>query len=147
MIARRQTIYLALAVLVFCPNFGCYDGDALVTRARSTALNTHMAEVDLGTFHTSLPRDPKSGSITELGLHVFGSVPHYRVAAINRQLKIDEYRLRHEILVAVRSVTREELSEPHLTALRARIERIVNGILDEAPVKAIGFYEVTIRGS
>jgi hypothetical protein len=138
-------IRLAFAALLLGSCSGCYDGEELVTQARSAALNTRLAEVDFGTFHTSLPRDPKSGSITELSLHVFGTVPHYRVAAIERQLKTDEYRVRHETLAALRGATREELAEPSLTSLRTRIEHIVNSILDEAPIKGVGFYKVTIR--
>jgi hypothetical protein len=136
---------LALAVLLLSSNSGCYDGDALVKQTRSAAISTHLAEVDLGSFHTSLPRDPKSGTVTALSLHIFGNVPHYRVAAIERQLRIDEYRLRHETIAAVRATSSEELADPSLKSLRERIERIVNGILDEAPVETIGFYEVAIR--
>jgi len=140
-----QTIVFPLAAVVALWISGCYDGQVLVTRARSAALDTRLAEIDLGSFHTSLPRDPESGLITELGLHIFGNVPHYRVAAINRQIGIEEYRLRHEIIAAVRATSNGELAEPSLKSLRARIELIVNGILEEAPVEAIGFYEVTIR--
>jgi hypothetical protein len=136
---------LVLAGLVVVVHSGCYDGEVLVTQARSAALNTRLAEIDLGSFHTSLPRDPKSGLITELGLHIFGNVPHYRVSSINRQMTIEEYRLRHEIIAAVRATSNEELAEPSLKSLRARIEHIVNGILEEAPVEAIGFYKVAIR--
>jgi hypothetical protein len=136
---------LALAVLLLSSIPGCYDGDALVTQTRSAAISTHLAEVDLGLFHTSLPRDPKSGTVTALSLHIFGNVPHYRVAEIERQLKIDEYRLRHETIAAVRATSSEELADPSLKSLRERIERIVNGILEEAPVETIGFYEVAIR--
>ena len=71
---------LALAAFLLSSNCGCYDGDSLVTQARSAALSTHLAEVDLGSYHTSLPRDPKTGSVTQLRLHIFGNVPHYRVA-------------------------------------------------------------------
>jgi hypothetical protein len=136
---------LALAALVVVSHAGCYDGEVLVTQARSAALNTRLAEINLGSFHTSLPRDPKSGLITELRLHIFGNVPHYRVAAINQQLTIEDYRLRHEIIAAIRATSNEELAEPSLKSLRARIEHIVNAILEESPVEAIGFYEVAIR--
>jgi hypothetical protein len=136
---------LSIVALLLGSIFGCYDGDELVTQARSAAVSTRLAEVDLGAFHTSLPRDPKSGSVTKLSLHIFGNVPHYRVGAIERQLRIDEYRLRHETIAAVRATTREELADPSLQSLRERIEHIVNGILEEAPVKTIGFYEVAIR--
>jgi hypothetical protein len=141
----RQSAPLAFAAILLALTSGCYDGDELVTQARSAAISTLLAEVDFGAFHTSLPRNPNSGSVTELSLHIFGNVPHYRVAAIERQLRIDEYRLRHETIAAVRATTSEELADPALKSLRGRIEHIVNGILEEAPVKSIGFYEVAIR--
>jgi hypothetical protein len=124
---------------------GCYEGKVLVAQARSAALNTRLAEVDLGTFHTTLPRDKNSISLTEMRLHIFGTVPRYRVPAIEKQLKTEAYRLRHETLVAVRRSTPEELADPNLTRLRQRIEQIVNGILEEGPVKTIGFYDFALR--
>jgi len=135
----------ALMALTLAPATGCYDGEALVREARSTALNTRVAEVDFGTFHTSLPRDRKTDSFTELELHIFGTVPRYRVPEIKQQLKVDDYRLRHETLAALRTATREELAEPSLTHLRERIEQVVNAVLTDGPVKQIGFYQVTLR--
>lgn len=133
---------LPLALALLC---GCYDGSALVKQAQSTALNTRLAEVDLGKFQTTLPRDPDTNKSTELDLHIFGTVPRYRLAAVTKQLKSDEYRVRHETLAAVRKSTREELAEPTLAQLRARIEQVVNAILADAPVKEIGFYQLTLR--
>jgi hypothetical protein len=144
-VAFATRLSTALAALLLGSVSGCYDSDELITQARSAAHITLLAEIDLGSYHTSLPRDPTTGSVTELNLHIFGNVPHYRVTEIERQLKFDEYRLRHETIAAVRATTSEELADPSLKSLRDRIEHIVNGILDEAPVKAIGFYEVAIR--
>ncbi len=124
---------------------GCYDGEALVREARSTALSTRLAEVDLGKFQTTLPRVASSDSLTDLDLHIFGTVPRHRLSALKTQIKVDDYRLRHELLAAVRGATPEELAEPSLAQLRERIEHVVNAILSDAPVKSIGFYQVTLR--
>jgi hypothetical protein len=124
---------------------GCYDGEALVEQARSVSLNTRLAEVDLGSYHTTLPRDPHTGRFTELDIHIFGTVPRYRVPDIEKQLKTDEFRARHEMLATLRRSTAEELAEPNLSQLRARIEKVVNTLLDEAPVKSVGFYSVRLR--
>jgi hypothetical protein len=146
-VARATPLPASIAILVLgvAVNTGCYDGDALITRARSTALTTRLAEVDLGSFHTTLPRDPSSVSLTELKLHIFGTVPRYRVPEVQQQLKSESYRLRHETLAAVRTATPEELAEPSLATLRKRIEAVVNGIIAESPVKSIGFYEFAMR--
>jgi hypothetical protein len=141
----HNNYFVAATVLVLAAIAGCYDGEALVREARSNALKSRLAEVDFGTFQTTLPRDRKTDSFTELELHIFGTVPRYRVPEIKQQLRVNEYLLRQETLAAVRTATREELAEPSLAQLRDRIESVVNQILNDAPVKAIGFYQVTLR--
>ena len=131
--------------MALCLVGGCYDGEAMVKQAQSTALNTSLAEVDLGTYRTTLPRDPNTGRYIELELHIFGTVPRSRLSEVKKRLKADEYRVRHETLAAVRSSTREELAEPKFAQLRARIEQVVNEVLADAPVKEVGFYQLTVR--
>jgi hypothetical protein len=143
--AERAWPMACLFALAVAACSGCYHGDALVDAARSTARNTRLAEIDFGTFQTTLPRDHKTNSFTELKLHIFGTVPRYRVPEINKQLKTEKYRLRHQTLGAVRKATRDEMAEPSLTQLRARIEAVVNEVLSDTPVKSIGFYEVSLR--
>jgi hypothetical protein len=139
---KRWTAILAVA-LALCA--GCYDGSEMVKQAQSVALKTRLAEIDLGQFKTTLPRDPVTNHFTALDIHIFGTVPRYRLAAVTKQLKNDEYRMRHETLVAVRKSTREELAEPNFAQLRARLEKVVNGLLEDAPVKEVGFYQLTMR--
>ena len=124
---------------------GCYDGEALLKQAQSTALNASLAEVDLGEFSTTLPRDLDTGRYTSIDLHIFGTVPRSRLSEVKKQLKYEDYRLRHETLTAVRQSTRDELTDPTLAKLRARLEQVVNQVLDDAPVKEIGFYQLTVR--
>jgi hypothetical protein len=124
---------------------GCYDSKEMVKQAQSIALNSRLAEVDLGKFRTTLPRDPVTHNFTSLDIHIFGTVSRYQLAAVNRQLQADEYRLRHETLAALRKSTREELAEPNFAQLRTRLEEVANRVLADAPVKRIGFYELTMR--
>lgn len=138
----RWIAILAVAIALCA---GCYDGNEMVKQAQSVALKTRLAEVDLGKFQTTLPRDPVTNRFTAVDIHIFGTVPRYRLAAITKQLKSDEYRVRHETLAAVRKSTREELAEPTFAQLRARIEKVVNGVLEDAPVKEVGFYQFTMR--
>jgi hypothetical protein len=139
---NRWIAILAVA-LSLCA--GCYDGGEMVKQAQSVALKTRLAEVDLGKFQTTLPRDPVTNRFTAVDIHIFGTVPRYRLAAVTKQLKVDEYRVRHETLVAVRKSTREELAEPTFAQLRERIEKVVNGVLEDAPLKEVGFYQLTMR--
>ena len=139
---RCALLLSALSVVVLA---GCYDGTALVDEKRSTALNTRLAEVDLGTYRTTLPRDRETARFTDVNVHVFGTVPRSRLSSVKKSMKFDEYRLRHELLAAVRSTTREELTEPNLAQLRARLQRVVNNVLRDAPIKSVGFYQVMLR--
>jgi flagellar basal body-associated protein FliL len=139
----KSLAFFSAVALVLCA--GCYDGSAMVKQVQSAALNTRLAEVDLGAFQTTLPRDPNTQKFTSLDIHIFGTVPRYQLAAINKQLKADEFRVRHEMITAVRQSTRDELAEPNFAQLRARIEKVVNGVLADAPVKEIGFYQLTMR--
>jgi hypothetical protein len=138
-------LWRLLALLTLALTAGCYDGSALLKQAQSTALSTTLAEVDLGKFQTTLPRDPTTGRFTAVDLHIFGTVPRSRLSAVERQLESDEYRMRHETLSAVRQSTSEELSDPSFTKLRARLEQVVNKVLTDSPVKEVGFYQLTLR--
>ncbi len=133
---------LLLAIVLASP--GCYDGKAIIERVRSAALRNRLEEIDLGTFRTTMPRDPETNAFAEIEIHVFGTAPRYRVKSIEKQLEKDNYRLRHETLIVVRDATLQDLAEPDLTELRARIERVANQILDDAPIKSIGFYDMRI---
>lgn len=130
---------LSLAILP-----GCIDSKALVEQVRSNALSSQTHEVDLGAFRTTMPRDAESGSFTELRLHLFGTVSQYRIPAIKKQLKADGYRLRSDMLVAVRKTTSEELTEPSLGHLRARLMQIANNVLTDAPIQSIGVEKIRI---
>jgi hypothetical protein len=145
LIRDRHLLWRAAAVMSLAICAGCYDGEALLQQAQSAAVKSRLAEMDLGSFKTTLPRDETSALFTDLNLHVFGTVPRYRLSAVKKQIQTDEYRLRSETLAAVRKCTHEELAEPSLSKLRERIEKVVNDVLAEAPVKEIGFYELTLR--
>jgi hypothetical protein len=140
----RVLWWLALPLTVGFTS-GCYDGDALLKQAQSTALSTTLAEVDLGKFQTTLPRDPETGRFTKIDLHIFGTVPRSRLSAVERQLEDDEYRVRHETLSAVRQSSREDLADPTFVKLRQRIELVVNKVLADSPVQEVGFYQLTLR--
>lgn len=131
--------------LLLCLFGGCYDGQQMIESTRTNVLKTRDAEIDLGNYETTMPRDSQTNAFTELSVHIFGTVPRYRVAEIKKQLRADEYRLRHSTLAALRGTTREELAEPDLAQFRARIEKAVNEVLTDAPVKQIGFYDVRLQ--
>ena len=143
-IAPRPRQVLPTLLLALSLTAGCYDGDALIDEVRSAALRSRLVEVDLGSYRTTMPRKHNESEATEVHLHIFGTVPRYRVPEIEEQLAADGFRLRHLALAAVRRTTDHELAEPDLTALRARLEKVINDELADAPVKSIGFYEVRL---
>ena len=123
---------------------GCYDSRALVDQVRSDALRNRLHEVDLGVYRTTMPRDPVTNAAVEMKLHLFGTVPQYRIPAIKNQLKTEGYRLRFETLAAIRQTKSDELAEPDLAHLRSRLTSVVNNVLTEAPIKSVGFEDFQI---
>ena len=145
-LARRGRQLWQLALwLVPVALGGCYDGDALMKEAHSAVLTAALAEVDLGEYVTTLPRDPESGDFTMINLHLFGTVTRADLSAVEKQLKGDNYKLRHETLAALRRSSRDELADPTLSGFRARILNVVNRVFADAPVKDVGFYQLTVR--
>jgi hypothetical protein len=123
---------------------GCYDSGALLDQVRSEALRSQTHEIDLGTYRTTMPRDRATNSFVEMELRVFGTVPQYRIPAIEKQLKADGYLLRAATIAAMRETTPQELAEPDLGQLRARLTQVANHVLTDAPLQTIGFEHVRI---
>src|SRR3954447_16698734 len=90
---EHQILQPSFLLIALCLTNGCYDGSALLKQAQSTALNTTLAEVDLGSYQTTLPHDPATGQFTSIDIHIFGTVPRARLSAVKRQLGSDEYRM------------------------------------------------------
>jgi hypothetical protein len=138
--------WLIFALLAACfLAGGCYDSKVLLEQVQSDALRNQLHEVDLGYYHTTMPRNPATRTYTEMELRLFGMVPQYRVGAIEKQLQSDGYRLRFETLAAIRESSEEELTEPDLTRLRARLTEVANNVLDDAPFKSIGLEDFRIE--
>jgi hypothetical protein len=123
---------------------GCYDSKALVDQVRSDALRSQTHEINLGLYRTTMPRDPITNTLTEIELRLFGTVPQYKIPAIEKQLKADGYKLRYETLVAIRKTTAEELGEPNLGQLRTRLMKVANGVIKDAPIQSIGVEKIRI---
>jgi len=136
-----RVVGCALAVVTIS---GCYDSKALVDQVRSDALRGQTHEVNLGLYRTTMPRDPNTGTLTEIELRLFGTVPKYKIPVIEKQLKADGYRLRYDTIVAIRQTTPEELGEPNLGQLRTRLMQVANDVIKDAPIQSIGVEKIRI---
>lgn len=136
---RRPFAVAALWLCVWPVAGGCYDGQELVELAQAEAMRTRLDEVDLGRFHTSLPRNPNGNSVTEIEFEIFASAARYRVPTIEERLERERFRLRSETLRAVRQASPEELTEPDLASLKGRIASVANEILEDNLIQAVGF--------
>ena len=134
----------AVCALGMALTAGCYNSKALVNQVRSNALRSQTHEIDLGRYRTTMPRDPITNTLTEIDLHLFGTVPQYKIPAIEKQLKADSYKLRYDTLVAIRKTTADELGEPDLGQLRARLMQVANSVIKDAPIQAIGVEKIRI---
>jgi hypothetical protein len=123
---------------------GCYDGEQLVELARSEAIRTRLEEIDLGTYRTTVPRDPETALVAELEFRIFANAPRYRIPAIKEALAEHGFRLRYETLAAVRQATPEELAEPNLVELRRRISDVTGNVLKDTGIQSIGFADLRL---
>ncbi|MGD9634397.1 MAG: hypothetical protein AB7G28_22280 [Pirellulales bacterium] len=123
---------------------GCYNSTALVEEVRSHALRSQTHEIDLGLYRTTMPRDPNTNTLTEIELRLFGTVPQYKISAIEQQLEADAPKLRFETLAAIRRTTAEELGEPDLGKLRTRLMQVANSVIKDAPIQSIGVEKIRI---
>lgn len=139
-----QLAFRAILALGATSFAGCYDSHALLEQVRDEALRSTTHEIDLGFYRTTMPRDRDTNALAGLELQMFGTVPQYRIPAIEKQLKADGYRLRSATLAAIRETTAEELAEPDLAHLRARLALVANTVLADAPLQSIGFEHVRI---
>jgi hypothetical protein len=137
--ASAMACALAVAALS-----GCYDSKALVDQVRSDALRGQTHEINLGLYRTTMPRDLNTGTLTEIELRLFGTVPKYKIPAIERQLKADGYKLRYDTIVAIRQTTADELGEPNLGQLRTRLMKVANDVIKDAPIQSIGVEKIRI---
>jgi hypothetical protein len=129
-------VVLAATGLVACG--GCYDSHALLEQVKTDAQRNQLHEVDLGFYRTTMPHEASGPGLAAVEVQLFGTVPQYRISAIEKQLKADNYRLRFETIEAIRSASRDELAEPDLTRLRARLTKVANGVLEDAPIQSLG---------
>lgn len=121
---------------------GCYDPQAIIQRVRSNAIRTRLEELDLGVIPVTLPRDKQLGDMLRMELHLFGMLPRHKLADAEKQFAERRHLILHDLLVALRQATPEELVEPDFSLLCGRLRSTVNHRLEGEPVQSIGCYAV-----
>lgn len=124
---------------------GCYDRAALLESARSIAIEKRLVEITLGTFRTTMPRDPATSARTAIEITLFGNVPRHHVKEIEERLEQEEYRLRHETIAVLRGLEPEMLTDPELSDLRKQLASVVKQVLPEMPIKSIGLRDLRLK--
>ncbi|MEM9185474.1 MAG: hypothetical protein AAGB00_03150, partial [Planctomycetota bacterium] len=114
----------------------------LVGRVRNDALRHRLEEVDLGRYDITMPRDPFAIETVEIEMHLYGSLPRYRQAEVAEMLEQRSHRLRHDTLIAVRSSSPEDFTDPDLSDLRQRLLAVTNSLLEEPSIQSIGFHQI-----
>lgn len=139
---RRLTAWcIACCAVVSCFT-GCYDTELLIQRARDKAVRSRLEEIDLGTFRVTLPRDPVTSNMTEIDVHMFGKMPHYKISGAEKELEEKAYLLHDRTLAKLRQFNQRDLIDPDLEKLRAELLVTVNSVLDDPSVKEVGFYDM-----
>lgn len=121
---------------------GCYDPQTIIQRVRSHAIQTRLEELDLGVIPVTLPRDKELGDMLRMELHLFGMLPRHKLAEAEKQFAERRHLILHDMLVALRQATTEELVEANFSLLCNRLRSTVNHRLEGEPVQSVGCYAV-----
>ena len=138
--SSRRLAIVALALGV--SSVGCFNGEKLVARVRNHAIRSRVDEVKLGQYRVTLPRNRLTGEMSEVDVRVFGETLRYKINEIEDELKSRAPEIEDHTLRILRETTREELADPELTDLRARLLASMNEVLTGAPLKSVCFHEV-----
>ena len=136
---RLISILLAASVVS-----GCYDSEQMVERARNSAIEKRLEEIELGEYRATLPFDSKTGARTEVLLRLMGTSVRYRVSEIEEAIEEREFLLRQATLTAIRETKPMELADPELKELRLRLKRVTDEILQEQTVDQLAIAELLI---
>lgn len=139
--ARAGDLVLA-AVLTLAPAVvGCFDGNTLLEAKQQETNLVQLDEIDLGKFRITLPGalPATNGGIVEF--HAFGQVAKRDRKKVAATLQLNEPEFRYRLIVAVRSMTEKELSQPALKRLRSELTALANAPLEHGEIKSVGFYQ------
>jgi hypothetical protein len=133
---RRLALLAAGAIMLT----GCVDAEALREARNKERNKSRLVEVDLGAFRVALPHKPGEPPSGLIDFHAFGEVKLADRKALAKALEDHAPELRARMLVAIRSLSDQEIEDPQLSALRTGIAEVVNGGRQTKLVENVGFY-------
>lgn len=138
----RRRVRGTIAGLWLLAVAGCYDGPTLVDRARNDALKSRIEAVDLGRYEITMPKSNGQHGMTEVQVEPFGRVARYKLANTEDLISENEYRLRHAVVLTIRSSDDEDFAEPDLAELRGRLLSAIHEAMDDRAIESIGFHTI-----
>jgi hypothetical protein len=131
---------LVVLLLASLTSVGCFNAEAMIEARRVIAIRTRLVEVDLGEFRVTLPHAAQRTESSELHFHVFGQIANRDLKKIEQSLEKSGPEIRHDVLMAARLMSVDDLEDPKLAKLRDHIVQVVNESLEGEPVREVGFY-------
>ena len=136
--------FAALLVCALLPLAGCYNGEALIAKAKAEASNALTEEVDLGRLVLTLPRHADRTTTVTLKLELFASISQRDLEAFETLLGKKKTAFQYALLMTLRQATEKELAEPSLASVRARIFKVGKEAFAELPPSFIGIKKLSI---
>ena len=127
-----------------CALGGCLDAESMIASREKAVQLARMEEVDLGSFHVSLPNLPNKSASALVQFHAFGQVPNSETKAVTASVEEHSSELRHRMLLAVRELNLDELEEASLDTLRQNIEQVVKETIPGDAIQSVGFYRFSL---
>jgi hypothetical protein len=139
-----QKMAVMTLLIGMSPLAGCYQAEDIMASRKELVRLTRLEEVDLGEFRVTLPYQPRSTSSLVVNFHAFGRVSHSNYKKVSQTIEQNGPKLRHQMLIAVREMGAQELQQPALDTLRANIGQVVNDLLEDQAMHAVGFYRFSL---
>jgi len=99
-----------------------------------------VAEIDLGEFSVAAYQ-PVSNTTLRIDFHLWGTVLEKDESELNRRMSKNANRLRHQILVTVRSSEVPDLTDPGLGLIKRKVLEKTNRVLGKPLIQNILFSE------
>jgi flagellar FliL protein len=118
------------------------SGDSYAAKGRNSqgeqSPQNEQKEVDLGEY-SIMATDPASSTMLLVDFHIFGTVATQDSAEFERLYEESRHRIRHQVIIIVRSAEMSDLTDASLGLIRRQILERTNQLLGKPLVQEIIF--------
>ena len=103
-----------------------------------------FAELDLGEYKLT-HAGPGEGKMATIAFHLYAIVPDEKLATLTEKIPAHEKRMRDTILSTVHEATYDDLNEPFMPTVKARLAHSINHVLNALEVRDVVFSNLSTK--